>query len=288
MLLGRKAEGDDYTHHEMDLLRSLASQIGMAAENLQLLGDRLERQRLEDQLSVARRIQEGLLPATLDVPGCEVAARIRFCLEVAGDFYDCVPLRDGRVLLAIGDVAGKGVGAALLMANVQASLRAIKNTGISLTDTAAEINAIVHQNTPPHLFITLFVGIYDPRSRHLTCVNAGHNPPLLRSANGQVQHLSVGGLLLGVREETEYQQEAVLLHPGDLVVMYTDGVTEARDALGDQFGVERLAGMLPLFARLSLDEALDRLEDEVRRFTGRPDMEDDFTLLVLRVPGEGV
>jgi sigma-B regulation protein RsbU (phosphoserine phosphatase) len=287
LLLGRKAEGEDYTHHELELLRSLASQIGLSAENLLLLGDKLERQRLEEQLGVARRIQEGLLPATLHVPGCEVAARIRFCLQVAGDFYDCISLRDGRVLLAIGDVAGKGVGAALLMANVQASLRAIKNTGISLTDVASEINAIVHQNTPSNLFITLFVAIYDPLRRNLTYVNAGHNPPILRRANGEVRHLSTGGLLLGVRAIAEYQHETVSLQPGDMVLMYTDGVVEARDARGDQFGTERLEAMLPLFAPLPLREALDCLEEEVRRFTGRLDMEDDFTLLVLRVNGDG-
>lgn len=291
LFLGRKADEEDYSHFELELLRTLAAQIGLAVENLQLLGDRMQRQRLEEQLSVARRIQEGLLPSDLDIPGLEVAARIRFCLEVAGDFYDCVPLRDGRVLLAIGDVAGKGVGAALLMSNVQASLRALRNTGIHLADAVAEVNSIVHHNTPPHLFITLFVGVYDPSTRRLVYVNAGHNPPVLyRSASGAAQQLSIGGLPLGIFDGVRYQQSSVLLQAGDLLVMYTDGVTEARpdDAPGDvEFGLERLTALLPGFTGLGLEAALDGVEEEVRRFSGRTQLEDDLTLLVARVPKDG-
>ena len=121
LFLGHKLNEEDYTAEELDLLRSLAAQIALAAENLELLDERLEKQKLEEQLGVARQIQEGLLPRKMpETPGLVLAAKIRFCLNVAGDYYDVIPLEDGRTLLAIGDVAGKGVGAALLMSNLQA------------------------------------------------------------------------------------------------------------------------------------------------------------------------
>ena len=293
LFLGPKAEEEDYSPYELDLLRSFATQIGLAVENLQLLGDRLERNRLEEQLGVARRIQEGLLPTILSVPGLEAAARIRFCLEVAGDFYDVVPLRDGRILLAIGDVAGKGVGAALLMSNAQASLRAMKNTGLPLGDTVAEINSLVFQITPDDVFITLFAAIYDPRTRLLVYVNAGHNPPLLHSPGAPARQLDEGGLLLGVEPAARYRQGQAILSPGDLVLMYTDGVTEARGAQGssggaggldDEYGLARLERILPELDSAPLERALDSIERDVRDFTGREVLDDDFTLLAVRVP----
>jgi serine phosphatase RsbU (regulator of sigma subunit) len=286
LLLGPKAEQEDYSAHELDLLRSLATQIGLTAENLQLLGDRLERQRLEEELGFARRIQEGLLPTVLSFPGLEIAARIRFCLEVAGDFYDVVPMRDGRILLAVGDVAGKGVGAALLMANVQASLRAMKDTGLRLSETVAEINSLVFQNTPDYLFITLFVAMYDPQTRELVYVNAGHNPPIFYPLGGPAKSLDEGGLVLGVTPAVLYEQGVVHLQPGDLLLMYTDGVTEARGGVDDEFGEGRLVRMLPALSAAPLESALDSIEGEVRLFTGRDEMDDDFTLLVVRVPAE--
>jgi sigma-B regulation protein RsbU (phosphoserine phosphatase) len=235
---------------------------------------------------VARKIQEGLLPGTLpSARGLELAARIRFCLDVAGDYYDVVPLRDGRTLLAIGDVAGKGVGAALLMANLQASLRVVRNTGAALPDVMREINALVCENTPDDLFITLFVAVFDPATCGLDYVNAGHNPPVLVRADGSCERLGEGGLLLGVRPGACYGQASLRLKPGDLLLMFTDGVSEAMNGSGAEYGEERIERVACRAHRgaVPLGQVVDGLENDVVAFTGRDTFQDDFTLLLARV-----
>ncbi len=283
LLLGRKTNGEDYAPDELVLLRSLAAQIALVAENIELLEDRIERQKLQEQLGVARQIQEGMLPGELPgSDGLELAARIRFCLDVAGDYYDVIPLESGETLLAIGDVAGKGVGAALLMANLQASLRAVKDVGIPLTEVVQKINALVFDNTPVELFITLFVGIYDPRTRKLTYVNAGHNHPMLHSENG-MRELSKGGLILGVARNAFYESETVDLSPGDTLLLYTDGVSEAMDERDQEFGEDKIASILGIQRSRPIGDCLQALEDAVVAHHGSETFEDDFTLLAARV-----
>ena len=284
LLLGRKTDGEDYTSDELNLLRTLARQIALAAENRQLLEEQIEKKKLEEQLGIARGIQEGLLPGILpSIQGLELAARIRFCMDVAGDYYDVVPLQDGRALLAIGDVAGKGLGAALLMANLQASLRVVRNVGISLSAVVHEINGLVCENTPTNMFITFFVAIFDPESRRLTYVNAGHNPPLLLRGNGDIEHLVTGGLLLGVTPDSVYTEECVQLDEGDALFMFTDGVSEAMDRTKQEFGEDRIAAVARSNQDRPLEQALSRIEEDVIRFIGKDRFEDDFTLLAVRV-----
>ncbi len=153
-------------------------------------------------MRVARDIQKGLLPGRIpDLSGLEVEALIRFCLEVAGDYYDIIPLDDFRTVLSIGDVAGKGVGAALLMANLQASLRTTQAMGVSLSESAEKINRLVFENTPSDMFITFFFVLVDSKNGCLRYVNAGHNPPFLIDQKGGVKLLSKGGILFGVLED---------------------------------------------------------------------------------------
>jgi serine phosphatase RsbU (regulator of sigma subunit) len=280
LLLGRKTNGEDYSPEELDLLRSLAAQIALAAENLELFEEKLEKQKLEEQIGVARRIQEGLLPRGFPVtPGLRLAARIRFCLDVAGDYYDILPLRDGRTLLAIGDVAGKGIGAALLMSNLQASLRTIKDLGISLADAVRRINGLIHANTPPDLFITFFVAIIDPRSGEVSYVNAGHNLPVLVRADGRVERLGVGGIPLGIFPEAPYEEGRTSLRRGETLLLFTDGVSEAMRSTDEEFGEERLTRLTVAHANRGPEEIIERIEREVEAFTGLASFADDFTLL---------
>lgn len=283
LALGSKGNGEDYSPEELDLLHSLSVQIAVVAENLNLLEDRLEKQKLQQQLSVARSIQEGLLPSqTPPTPGLELQSHIRFCLDVAGDYFDVLAMGDGRTVVAIGDVAGKGMGPALLMANLQASLRTTQEMSVNLSESVTKVNSLVYGNTPSDMFITLFVASYDPGSRELSYVNAGHNPPIVLRANGSVSRLETGGLLLGVTDGAVYREGKIVLANGDVVLLYTDGVTEAMDDAEREFGERRLIDVLRSNADRDLSVMLSAIEDEVIRFTECEEFRDDFTLVALR------
>jgi len=200
---------------------------------------------------------------------------------VAGDYYDVLPLGDGKTLVAIGDVAGKGVGAALLMSNLQASLRAVKDVGISLPEVMQRINRLICENTPPDLFITLFVAIVDPDRGSAVYVNAGHNYPLLCRASGEVERLGEGGLILGIDPSAAYEEGNVSLDEGDALLMFTDGVSEAMNDEDEEFGDERIAGIMCAGKGAPLDETLEKIEGSVRAFSGRETFDDDFTLLAV-------
>jgi serine phosphatase RsbU (regulator of sigma subunit) len=282
--LGKPTRGHDYTPEGVDILLSLTNQVALASENLRLLEDNLEKRRLEEQLNLARQIQQGFLPQSLpETPGLDVAARSRFCLEVAGDYYDVIVLDDDRTLLAVGDVSGKGAGAALIMANLQASLRIAAKMGLEPREIVAQINNLIYTNTPNEQYITFFMGIFNPKSSTLTYVNAGHNPPLVFDGNGRTRELEVGGLIVGVIEHAVYEQEEMKLNPGERILLYTDGVTEASSIDGEEFGVVRMKQYLNAISKRTPQDVLVSLESEVLRFHGRKMLEDDSTLLMAQV-----
>ncbi len=281
--LGQKTEQEDYAAEELLILGSLSSQIAMASENIRLLEENIIKKQLEEQLQIARRIQQGFLPQEIPpTADLEIAAASRFCLDVAGDYYDVIPLEDGCTVLAVGDVSGKGAGAALLMANLQASLRTAVGMGSSLDDVVARVNDLIYRNTPPEQYITFFVGVYDPPTRALTYVNAGHNPPMLVHASGEMRLLDTGGLILGFLPGMNYEQETVALEPGDLIVMYTDGVSEAMNDVEEEFGEARICECVCTRRAQPMPQILSALEKEVVAFRGDRPFEDDFTLLLVR------
>lgn len=283
LAVGTKATQEDYDAEELQLLSSLSSQIAMVCENLRLLEENVIKQHLEEQLQMARRIQLGFLPQNIpDTPGLEIAAACRFCLEVAGDYHDVIPLADRQSALAIGDVAGKGVGAALLMANLQASLRSTIGTGLPLETVVQKINELIFHNTSAEQYITFFAGVYDPGTSQLTYVNAGHNCPLIISPDGSVKTLDVGGLILGCRPVFSYESARIGFQSGDLLVMYTDGVSEAANDREELFGDERIQKLVMQQRNRPLPEILQSLEREVIYHHGSELFEDDFTLLMAR------
>ncbi|MBM3324167.1 MAG: hypothetical protein FJY66_00705 [Calditrichaeota bacterium] len=282
--LGSKTEREDYAAEELRILGSLAPQVALASDNMRLLEENIEKRRMEEELAIARHVQEGFLPRVIpEVQGLEIAAHTVFCREIAGDYYDVIALEDGRAVLAVGDVSGKGAGAALIMANLQASLRALCGVGLSLPEVMKRINRLIHQNTEPEQFITFFVGVFEPHQRTLTYVNAGHNPPVVSRATGQIRSLEIGGLILGVFPDATYEQEILQLSSGDILLLYTDGISEAMNAAGEELGEHRLCQTISAHPREAPSRIVECILDIVNRHTGGVPSSDDLTLLVAQV-----
>ncbi|MBL0061616.1 MAG: SpoIIE family protein phosphatase [bacterium] len=282
--IGTRIDGEDYDSEELQILNNYSPQLAIASENLRLLEENFDKKRMEQELASARDTQKGLLPQEIpDCPGLALAAVCHFCLEVAGDYYDVVPLADGKTCLAIGDVSGKGASASLLMASLQSSLNTAIPFGIPLSEIVGRINAVVYRNTSSDQFITFFIGIFDPKTKTLIYVNAGHDVPFVLRTDGSMEFLEKGGVILGCVPEWAYEEGAVQLSEGDTVLLYTDGVREAWNADEEEFGVERIQEILIATLTRTPSEQVAQIEEEVVRFHGGSRFDDDFTLLVARV-----
>ena len=275
---------EDLAPEDLGVLTSVVSQLALQSENLRLIEENLEKRRLEEQLAMARDVQQRFLPQTLpEAPGLELAARFRSSLEVAGDYYDVLPLSDGRTLLAVADVAGKGAGAAMIMANVQASLRSMTRAGVGLAEMVTAMNESIRASTSPEQFVTFFAAVYDPAAHALFSINAGHNPPRLIRACGMVQPLVDGGPVLGVLPCDDYVVECVPVSPGDVLVAFTDGISEAMNAGLDEFGEEQIITVCQPLCKESAEIMADAIDRAVTDFHGSASFEDDFTLLVAKI-----
>jgi serine phosphatase RsbU (regulator of sigma subunit) len=296
--IGFKSTSRDFEPADFEILHSLANQIAVAADNINLLEENAAKRRMEAELSFARKVQERMLPQTIPAtPGLEVAAISRSCTEVAGDYFDVINVGDGRTVLAIGDVSGKGAGAALLMSNVQAALRMAvgvetraevdetsgQSRDIDLTKIISTINRLICGNSQSDQFITFFVAIYEPEKKELKFINAGHNPPLVLTASGNIEELSAGGVMLGAFADVPYVEGSIRLSSGDIVLLYTDGVSEAAREDDEMFGDKRIKQFLRAHRALSPRELLDGIEREAAAFAGSVPLADDVTLLVARV-----
>ena len=283
LVISCKTNGEDFTAEELELLGTFSAQIALVAENIHLLQERIIKQKLEEQMRMARDIQKGLLPENIpNIKGLEIFALIRFCLDVAGDYYDVMVLPDGRATLAVGDVAGKGLGAALLMANLQASLRTTSEMGVPLAESAEKINTLIYDNTPTELFITFFMTSIDTAADRIKYVNAGHNPPILVRSDGRIERLSEGGLLFGVMRNAEYVEGITDFNSGDTLLLYTDGVSEAMNADEEEFGEDRIISVISENRAKNSEELLHEIERSIEEFHGSSKYSDDFTLLAVR------
>lgn len=244
-----------------------------------------ELERKKAELKIAHDIQMSFLPDRLpEVPGFELAALSVPAKEVGGDFYDAIPLPGGQTALVIADVSGKGVPAALFMALSRTVLRANALVPRSARDAVREANMLIAEDAKSGMFVTLFYAVADPANRTLTYVNAGHNPPLLfRPGGGRPVGLKGTGIILGVMPEADYGEETVALESGDLVLLYTDGITEAINPDEEQFGEERLIETVTGCLDRPSAEIVDRVRDAVMEFSGDEPQFDDLTLMVLRV-----
>ncbi|HEX5875818.1 MAG TPA: GAF domain-containing SpoIIE family protein phosphatase, partial [Pyrinomonadaceae bacterium] len=230
-----------YSNDDLDVLMLLASQVAIIIEKVMLHEQMIETKRLQGQLEVARQVQLELLPPRdPELPGYDISAYNYPSEEVSGDYYDWVRIYDDEIGIVIADVAGKGVPAAILMAFLRASLRAATHIGYATNISMAKVNYLLWESIERNQFVTAFHGILDASNRTLSYSNAGHNPPVLLKANGELQIIEHGELPLGMFSETRYHEYHLLIEPGDVLVLYTDGVTEALSPEGEEFGRDRL------------------------------------------------
>lgn len=288
IVLGPRLSEEPYSGEDRRLLETVAGQAGVALEGIRLaeeMAERLEGQRRTDhELRLAGQVQRRLLPQS--PPELETLECVGGCLQaraVGGDYYDFLDLGPGRVGLVLADISGKGFSAALLMASLQATLRSRSaQAGDSLAPQLAEVNQLLHDSSETHHYATLFLGVYDDTSRRLHYANCGHNPPmLLRSAGREVERLAPTGMVVGLMKPWSCETAEVELHPGDTLVVFSDGATDALSDDGEDFGEERLLATVEAHVEKPVAELLGAVVDTVRRFSGS-EQEDDLTLLVAR------
>jgi sigma-B regulation protein RsbU (phosphoserine phosphatase) len=284
LCLGEKMSREDYSVRDLEFLYSLGNLAIISLENARLFKEAIEKQRLEDELLIAREIQKGLLPSRLpEIPNFEIAATNISSKQVGGDYYDAISLGNSRYVIAIGDVSGKGTPASLLMANIQASIRALVPFDISMSELTKRVNDLMYENTSSDRFVTFFWGLLDAEKRGLTYVNAGHNHPYLVRSDGRIERLEKGGMILGIMSTLiPYEEETVYFNPGDSLVLFTDGVSEAMNKSAEEYGEPRLEDVLQNTHGKSAQEILDAIHQDVKKHTGDFPQSDDITLLVLR------
>lgn len=290
LLLGPPLARQEYDGFELRLLRNCADQFALMLENARLTGRVVEQEKLRRDVALAAEVQKRLLPErSPESAAASLAAMSLPARSVGGDYYDFFQIGDHRIAIALADIAGKGVAAALLMSVVQASLRIISSEeGVSLPQLAAKMNRYLYRSTGANGYATFFYAQLDETSRQLRYVNAGHNPPyLLRSTrNGNannVEELSTGGIVIGMFPQTQYQEASVDLQSGDVLIAFTDGVTEALNPAEEEFGEERLKTLLLEVAPLSVQEMTSRISRELRSWIADADQHDDLTFIVMKV-----
>lgn len=272
------------TYEDLNFLSAVSAQVVAALERAHLFEvTDARRNRLENDLQVARKVQTGLLPREMPhIPGFELAGAWHPALEIAGDFYDIFPLEEGRWGIVIFDVADKGTGAALYMAMVRSLILSAAFRHRNPDAVLMEVNQSILRQSSSGIMATVFLGVLDTQEQTFQYANAGHNPPLLRHASGQIESLTKTGSVLGVVDDLQLSDATIILQPGDAVVMYTDGVTEAwhTHPQNEDYGIHRLTAAIAA-APHKASEILEHLEADLKAFTDGAPQQDDVTLLVL-------
>jgi len=284
LCLGNRLRGGDYNQNDLEYIFSLANLAFVSLENTRLFEEAIEKQKMENELLIAREIQQGLLPRVLPaIEGFEISAANISSKQVGGDYYDVIPTNDGKYIIVIGDVSGKGTPASLLMANVQATVHALIPFNLDLSSATSRINDLIHRNTSADKFITFFWGLLDPASKLFHYVNAGHNPPFVLRADGTIERLSIGGIILGIMKAIlPYEKGSIALNPGDYVILFTDGVSEAMDKNGKDYTEDRLEEFIKTLRGKSAQDVMNAIKNEIQRYASGAPQSDDITLVVFR------
>lgn len=274
-----------FTDDEIRIFKTIANQASAAIEIAQLHQNLLELKRIEQELDIARDIQARLMPSKEpDIPGLDIAGFNRPGSEVGGDFYDFIQLPKDNWGIALGDVSGKGIPAALLMATVRTSLRVQAENVYAMSEIITRVNKALIKDTTMEEFVTLFYAVFDTQEQVLTFINAGHNFPLL-FRDDEILTLKTGGVPVGLFSDATYRQETMKVLPGDLLVIYSDGFTEAPGKRDEQYGEERLIKLIKKHRTDTPVEIVNALERSVLNFMLNPDeSSDDRTLVIIKVP----
>ncbi|MFZ1282169.1 MAG: GAF domain-containing SpoIIE family protein phosphatase, partial [Ignavibacteriaceae bacterium] len=284
IILGKRINNSEYTNADIEFIFSVGSLAIISLENRRLFLEALEKQKLEEELDLAREIQRNLLPQKIpDYKSFDISAVNISSKQVGGDYYDIIELDKDDCVVAIADVSGKGVPASLLMANMQAFLQVICRQNTPLDEATGLINDLISSNTSDGRFITFFWGILNDITKTFNYVNAGHNPPLL-IRNGTITKLEIGGMILGVMKTMiPYKSESIQLQTGDVLVMFTDGISEAMNRRGEEFSDERLEKLSLAVVNENADSILKKIQCEVQNFTDGANQSDDITLVIVKV-----
>jgi len=289
--LGAKLSEEPYSGTDVRLLKSVATQTGLALENARLMSaiaeEVAQRERLNREVEIAREVQERLFPQTLpSIAGLSYSGACRPALGVGGDYYDFLALPEGQLGIAIGDVSGKGIAAALMMASLQASLRGeATRAPENLAALVGNVNRLVYEASSANRYATFFYAQYNPMSQMLTYVNAGHNPPMLfhcQAGAWQVSRLEAGGTVVGLLADFPYEQAAIKIQPGDLLIAFTDGISEAMNKADEEWGEKSLIDTVTNCAGLNPSEIITRIMQAADEFADGAKQHDDMTLVVLR------
>ncbi|HEY4365037.1 MAG TPA: ADOP family duplicated permease [Bryobacteraceae bacterium] len=285
LLLGPPVNRPPYSSSERRVLRGVGAQFALLVENARLTGRIVEQERLRRELALATEVQKRLFPEKLPQTAAIHCAGV--CLPargVGGDYYDFLDLGGGETGIALADVAGKGIAAALIMSVVQASLRSLAETNSgSLADLAARMNRLLHRSTGPNSYATFFYAQFDEAERKLRYVNAGHNPPFLLRRDGSIEELADGGAIIGMFPSLRYEEAAVELHSGDVLLAFSDGVPEAHDPAEEEFGEDRLKELLRGTVHLPVSEMSSRIMDGLQAWMADAEQYDDLTFIVVKV-----
>ena len=272
-----------FTQEDLRLLSIIASQSAQIIENARLHEEQQNFARVREELRLAQEIQQSLLPQRqTSVPGYDVAGFSRPAQVVGGDYFDVFPTLDNQFAFCLGDASGKGLPASLFISNVQATLQGQSLGNSSVSICLQRVNQLLYHRTRKGLFVTLFYGVLNPTTNQFSYTNAGHNRPFIKRKQGAIDTLTLGDIAMGFLPEFAFKEDTILLMPGDTLLIYSDGITEARNGQGEFFETERLHDVFSRTESHSASAIIDMIMKEVSDFTKGAPQSDDMTLLVLK------
>lgn len=278
-----KKNGQKFTTDDQRLLAIIAAQSAQVIENARLHEEEKAFMKMQQEVRLAAKIQIDLLPQKPpDIQGYQIVGKTISAQEVGGDYYDFIPMEGQRMAVCLGDVTGKGLPASLLMANLQATLRGQTLVATSPAQCLNRANKLLFQSTSPEKFATLFYGILDFKNHTLFYSNAGHDHPILVSSDRTTSRLGTGGIMLGAFEEFSFEESTVSLNPGDLLVLYSDGISEAMNSKRDQYGDKPLSELVKRHQEYQVGQILDAIIEDVRKHVDNYPQSDDMTLVIVK------
>jgi len=272
-----------FTNDDRRLLGIIAAQSAQVVENARLYHEEQAFIHLQEEMKLAYEIQVDLLPKSQpEIKGYQIAGKSVPAKEVGGDYYDFISVDDKHFAFCLGDISGKGIPAALLMANLQATLRGQTSFGKLCKDCIFFTNNMLFHSTAPSKFATLFYGILNPETNQITYCNAGHNNPYLIEADGKMRKLNIGGIIVGIMADAQYDESTIDINPGEFLVLFSDGITEAVNNAEEEFGDKRLTDIVLNNRTESVERIIDIIFREVKLFTGSSPQMDDMTVVIIK------